>query len=128
MSIRSAVFAVALLAPLSFHAQEPAASAAAAPVHHVPISTGVLNRYIVRKVPPTYPDDALSAHIEGSVGLRILLDEHGRIEDLQPMSGPAELRPAAMDAVRQWTFKPFLLNGNPVPVASILRINFELRR
>lgn len=126
MSIRVALFAVALLMPFAAHAQEPAAATAPAPTQHVRISTGVLNQNALHKVPPVYPAGARAAHIEGTVLLHILLDQNGNVEDLQPVSGPPELQPAALDAVRQWTYKPFILNGNPVPVESQVMVNFRL--
>ena len=126
MSIRVALFTMALLIPAAAQAQEPVATVAAAPMNRIRLASGVLNRNALHKVPPIYPDGARLGHIQGTVALHILLDQNGKIEELQPVSGPRELQEAALDAVRQWTYKPYILNGNPVPVESLVMINFNL--
>jgi periplasmic protein TonB len=81
---------------------------------------------IVNQVRPVYPRLAASARIGGVVRLKAVISKDGRIEDLKLISGHPLLVQAAMDAVRQWTYKPTVLNGNPVEVATEIDVNFSL--
>jgi periplasmic protein TonB len=81
----------------------------------------------MRKVEPAYPVEARRAHIQGRVLLHAIISKEGQIADLQVISGPSELTAAAIDAVRQWRFKPYLLNDEPVEVDTQLIVDFELR-
>ena len=81
---------------------------------------------ILNEVEPVYPRLAASAHIGGVVRLKAVISKDGRIEDLKLISGHPLLVQAAMDAVRQWTYKPTVLNGNPVEVATEIDVNFTL--
>jgi protein TonB len=78
------------------------------------------------RVDPTYPDDARANGIEGAVVLHVIVGRDGLVESADPLSGPPGLREAAADAVRQWTYKPFLLNGDPVEVDTTVTVNFNL--
>jgi TonB family protein len=92
----------------------------------VRISSGVSTGLIVRKVNPAYPEEARRARIQGTVLLRAVIDREGAISDLQYISGPNELVESAVDAVRQWRYKPYLLMGSPVEVETQIQINFTL--
>jgi len=81
---------------------------------------------IVNQVEPVYPRLAASARISGEVRLKAVISKDGRIEDLKLISGHPLLVQAAMDAVKQWTYKPTVLNGNPVEVATEIDVNFAL--
>ena len=93
--------------------------------HPVIVSPGVLAGLLQHKVDPVYPDDARKAKISGPVVMLVTVDDHGKIVDLSAMAGPEMLRDAALSTVRQWTYKPYLLNGKPAFVKSQITINFN---
>lgn len=107
----------------------PAAASAAvkgdAP-QRVRISQGVSAGLLVHKVQPVYPREARQDRIQGTVVLRAVINKEGRIQDLQLISGPKELAPAAIGAVQQWRYRPYLLMGNPVEVDTEILVNFQL--
>jgi protein TonB len=80
----------------------------------------------VNSVTPEYPAIAKVAHISGTVVLHALIAKDGTIEQLEYVSGPPMLVKAAMDAVRQWRYKPYLLNGDPVEVETTINVDFNL--
>jgi TonB family protein len=84
--------------------------------------------YVVKRVMPEYPAVARHARVEGSVVLHARISKEGEIEDLDVVSGPALLCSAALDAVRQWRFKPFLLAAIPVEVDTTFTVNFNLKQ
>jgi protein TonB len=92
----------------------------------VRVSQGVSTGLLIRKVSPVYPEAARAAHIQGGVVLSTIFDKEGKVSSVKPVSGPPELVPAAMDAVRQWRYKPYLLYGNPVEIETTVLINFTL--
>jgi len=81
---------------------------------------------VVTKVTPVYPDLAKSARVEGVVHLAVIIAPDGTIQEIHSLGGPALLITAAMDAVKQWVYKPTLLNGQPVQVETTVDINFTL--
>ncbi len=81
---------------------------------------------LVRKVIPEYPPLARSARISGVVRLIGTIGKDGTIRDLQLVSGHPLLSRAALEAVRQWIYRPTLLNGNPVEVIAPIEVNFTL--
>jgi TonB family protein len=93
----------------------------------VRVSQGVTRGLLVHKVQPIYPPEARSNGIQGSVILRALIGKDGRIHALTPISGPKELIPAAIGAVQQWRYKPYVLEGEPVEVETQITVNFQLR-
>ncbi len=92
----------------------------------VRVSSGVSTGMLVRKVPPTYPPLARQARIQGTVILQAMISKEGTIENLQLISGHPMLAPAAIEAVKQWKYKPYLLNGEPVEVETQVQVNFTL--
>lgn len=90
------------------------------------VSQGVLEGSIIHKVDPQYPQEAKDNRVQGDVVLRILIDEHGNVIEAKLMSGPPLLTDAAVDAMMQWKFKPYLLNGDPAQVESVFTIRFRL--
>jgi len=90
------------------------------------VSEGVSNRLLITKVNPSYPDQARKKHVQGAVVLRVLIGDTGTVTDLSAISGDALLVPSALDAVRQWLYKPYLLNGDAVEVETRVTINFVL--
>ena len=92
----------------------------------VRVSQGVSNGLLIKKVQPTYPPLARQARIQGQVVLHAEISKEGTIQNLQLISGHAMLAPAAIEAVRQWRYKPYLLNGEPVAVETEVIVNFSL--
>ena len=92
----------------------------------VRISQGVLEGNKLRDVQPQYPQMAKVAHIQGDVVLRAVISKQGSIENLTAVSGPPLLIPSAMDAVKQWRYKPWVLNGEPVEVDTIITVKFHM--
>lgn len=81
---------------------------------------------LIRQVQPSYPPLAKAAHVSGTVVLHAIIAKDGTIEHLEFQSGPAMLMTAAMDAVRQWRYKPTMLNGEPVEVDTQITVVFTL--
>lgn len=92
----------------------------------VPVGGDVQMAKLLRKVIPEYPALARSARISGVVRLVGIISKDGTIRDLQLVSGHPLLAHAAMEAVRQWVYKPTLLNGMPVEVIAPIELNFTL--
>jgi peptidyl-prolyl cis-trans isomerase A (cyclophilin A) len=94
----------------------------------VNISAGVAVALLVHKPNPVYPIEARQAGVSGRVELEALIGTDGTIKDLQVIAGPELLQQAALDAVRTWRYRPYLLNGQPVEVRTIINVIFTLGR
>jgi protein TonB len=81
---------------------------------------------LIRRVQPAYPDLARQARIQGQVVLQAMISKQGTIENLSVMEGHPMLVRAAIDAVSQWRYRPYILNGEPVEVATQITVNFSL--
>ena len=92
----------------------------------VRVSQGVAQGFLLRQVRPVYPPLARAARIQGTVMLRAVIGRNGSIEYLQLVSGHPMLAPAAIAAVRQWRYRPYTLNGEPVEVETEITVNFML--
>lgn len=92
----------------------------------VRVSSGVSQGLLIKKVTPNYPPLARQARIQGTVVLQAEISKEGTIQNLQLISGHAMLAPAAIEAVKQWRYKPYLLNGEPVAVETQVVVNFSL--
>jgi len=92
----------------------------------VAVRTDIMQKQILHKVPPVYPEEAKKAQIQGKVQLEAVIGKTGEVEQLKVISGPKELQQSALDAVRQWTYKPFLLNGEPVEVKTTINVTYSL--
>ena len=92
----------------------------------VRVSQGVSTGLLVRKVNPAYPPLARQARIQGTVILQAEISKTGDIQNLRLISGHPMLAPAAIEAVKQWKYKPYLLNGEPVEVETQVQVNFTL--
>jgi len=90
------------------------------------VSSGVMQGMLIDKVIPTYPAIARMARASGAVVLQATISRTGTIENLRVTSGPAMLRQAALDAVKQWRYRPYLLNGQPVEVETTVEVDFTL--
>jgi protein TonB len=78
------------------------------------------------RVQPTYPSPARAARIQGEVRMRAIISKTGAIENLTVLSGPAMLATAAVEAVRRWRYRPYMLNGEPIEVETEITVNFLL--
>ena len=96
-------------------------------VQRVHISQGVTKGLLIYRVEPTYPPLAQQARIQGVVVLTAIIGKDGNIQNLQVVSGHPMLAPAAIEAVKHWRYKPFLLNGQPVEVETTVTVNFHVR-
>jgi protein TonB len=81
---------------------------------------------LITKVDPLYPPLATQARIQGVVRFNIVIGKDGRVSNVQLVSGHPLLVAAATDALRQWVYKPTLLNGEPVEVVTQVEVNFTL--
>src|SRR5271166_5672325 len=104
----------------------PAVVPKAATPQRVRVSQGVSQGLLIRQVKPVYPQLARAARIQGTVVLQALISKDGSIENLHLVSGHPMLAPAAIDAVKQWKYKPYFLNGEPVEVETTINVNFTL--
>lgn len=81
---------------------------------------------ILHKVNPKYPAEAREKHIQGDVILQATINKQGDVAQLKLVKGDPILADAAMDAVKQWKYKPYLLNGEPVEVETTVKIIFHM--
>lgn len=81
---------------------------------------------LVKRVNPVYPPLARQPRIQGTVLLQAQISKDGTVEDLQLISGHPMLVPAAIEAVKQWVYKPYVLNLSPVAVETQVEVNFTL--
>ena len=93
---------------------------------HPPRISRVMEGNLIYKVQPEYPPAAKAARIQGPVVLKALISKYGGIENLRVLSGHPMLVRAAMDAVSQWRYRPYYLNGEPVAVETQVTVNFVL--
>jgi protein TonB len=104
----------------------PVAVPKVATPQRVRVSQGVSSGLLIRRVQPNYPPLARQARIQGTVILHAVISKDGSITGLQLVSGHPMLAPAAIEAVKQWKYKPYLLNGEPVEVDTEVQVNFTL--
>ena len=103
----------------------PLVHAAAAP-SRVRLSTGITSGMLVSPIRPIYPHIAQVARIQGSVVIDAIISKSGAIESAHVISGPPMPQPAALDAVRNARYHPYLLSGEPTEVATTITVNFRL--
>ncbi len=99
-----------------------------APQGLVHVSTGVAEGLAISRPAPPYPAIAKAAGIQGTVVLQATISKTGTIENLRVLSGSPMLQQAALNAVAQWRYRPYLLNGDPVEVETTIHVNFVLGR
>jgi TonB family protein len=103
----------------------PLPQSTSSPSRPISIGAGVMAGEIVTKVAPVYPPEAKAARIQGTVVLHAIIGKDGKIESLHVLSGPPELTQSAMDAVSQWVYKPYLLNGEPTEVDTTITVTYS---
>lgn len=104
----------------------PAADALKPDAAPVPVGGDVQSAKLIKKVTPSYPDPARRLRISGTVHLVGIIGKDGSIQNLQVISGNPFLTQAALDAVRQWVYRPTLLNRQPVEVIAPIDVIFTL--
>ncbi len=90
------------------------------------VSQGVSRGLLIKKVAPTYPPSALRLGVEGTVELLATISKNGDISQIRVLTGDSQLTKAATDAVKQWKYRPYLLNGEPVEIQTQVSIIFKL--
>jgi protein TonB len=106
----------------------PAKAPEPAPVKRIRVASGVAEANLIHDVPPQYPPEAGRKRIEGTVVLLAVIGTDGSVKDVRVESGPPPLAQAAIEAVKQWRYKPYLLNGVPVEIDSRITVNFTMSR
>ena len=86
----------------------------------------MLQGMLVHRVDPVYPSMARAAHVQGAVLLAAVISKDGMIENLRTISGHPMLVPAAIGAVSQWRYRPYVLNGETIEVETQITVNFIL--
>ncbi len=104
----------------------PTAVPKAATPQRVRVSQGVSQGLLIHKVQPQYPPLARQARVQGTVVLQALIGKDGTIQNLHVVSGHPMLTSSALEAVKQWRYKPYYLNGEPVEVETTINVNFTL--
>jgi protein TonB len=92
------------------------------------VSQGVSRGLLVKEVPPVYPASALRSHVEGAVELLATISKNGDISAVKVLTGNPQLAHAAAEAVKQWKYKPYLLNGEPVEIQTQVTVKFKMPR
>ena len=104
----------------------PTVVAAASKPATLTISGGITKGMLLAPIQPVYPRIAVMSRVEGTVIVTATIDKHGRITGLQVLSGPEMLRTAAVDAIKDARYKPYLLNGEPTDIITTISVNFRL--
>jgi TonB family protein len=98
-----------------------------APAAPLPVGGDVTQAKLISAVPPTYPALAKNQHVSGNVLIDALIDANGRVTTMKVVSGPTLLHQAAMDALKQWKYRPATLDGKPVPMHLTVTVQFRLQ-
>lgn len=91
----------------------------------VRVSQGVSQGLVIKRVQPKYPQAALSTHAHGAVQIEATIDKEGKVTNVKVLNGDPMLAKAATDAVRQWRYKPYYLDGEPVEIQTQITVNFK---
>jgi TonB family protein len=90
------------------------------------LDSDTAQKHLIHKVEAVYPAIAKAAQVQGAVGLQVSIAADGKVTDVKVLSGPPLLRQAAMDAVQQWVYEPFSVNGQAVKAVSNVMVYFSL--
>jgi len=105
---------------------QPSVSQTPPPVGQIGVSPAVTQGLLVKRVDPVYPKHAKHAHLQGTVVLSAIISKNGEIRDLEVVDGPIEFVVSAVNAVRQWKYRPYLLGGEAVEVDTTITVNYTL--
>ncbi len=120
MKSRMVLAAVIALVPVAF-AQQPDAPKP----ERIRVSSGVAEGQIIRRVDPVYPKEARENNIQGDVVLTATISKEGNIINLKLVSGPPLLADAATEAVKQWKYRPYLLDGEPIEIETTVTVRYS---
>jgi protein TonB len=118
--------------PISSYQQAPAkisGHSSSQPLHYpkrIPLASVIVNNQVIQKTIPVYPPIARAARITGTVVLHAVISTSGSIMELRVVSGPAMLQQSALDAVKNWKYRPYLLNNEPVEVETTVNVIYTL--
>jgi TonB family protein len=107
-----------LMSSTSSHLAKPALST-------LRVSQGVSQGLLIKRVTPTYPPAALRLHTQGAVQIEVTISKEGNVTNPKVLSGDRVLSQAALEAVRQWRYKPYFLDGAPVEIQTQITVNFK---
>jgi protein TonB len=93
-----------------------------------PRVSAMMQGNLIHRVEPLYPSIAKSTGVQGTVLIKALISSDGRIEQAQVISGSPLLAPAALEAIKQWRYRPYVLNGGTIEVETEITVNFVLQR
>ncbi len=122
----AALLAVAALGASFAGAQEKTEPPPKPPVQRIRQGGNITRKNLIKSVPPIYPPQARAQGIQGKVKLHVVIGKDGSVSQVEAISGHPLLIQAAIDAVRQWKYRPTLLNGEPVEVDTTIDIIFTL--
>jgi len=108
--------------------KEDKTEAQAQVVSRIAVKGDVMKKKLIHKVTPRYPAEAMSRRVSGTVVLQVVIGVDGAVKDMQYISGPRILVQATMDGVRQYKYRPTVLNGQPVEVDTTVETVFEIRQ
>lgn len=92
----------------------------------VKVSQGVSEGLLLKRVQPIYPEQARQMRVQGAVQLQATISKEGKISNVKVVTGNAQLARAAVEAVKQWKYKPYYLNNEPVEIQTLILVNFKL--
>jgi protein TonB len=101
------------------------AEAALPTIGPVDLTESAARSLLVQQVEPAYPDAAKSTAQHGSVVLQVIIGPDGTVQDAKFLQGSLAFARDAIDAVKQWRFKPYFMNGRPVAARTVLTLNFK---
>ena len=113
---------------LSIPPPPPVAVVDTAPAKPIVVTSDIQAAKLLRKVVPVYPRLAIVARVSGTVRLMGTVGKDGTLQQIQVVSGPALLVQSAVEAVRQWVYRPTMLNGKPVEVIAPIDVNFRISK
>ncbi len=99
-----------------------------AQVLRIRVGGNAMRENLKKFVQPAYPPEAKAQHVEGTVVLKVVVDRGGKVQEVQAVSGPDLLVPAAVEAVKQWEYRPIKVDGIPVEVETTVQVAFNLSR
>jgi periplasmic protein TonB len=91
----------------------------------IEVSAGVAMGMLIQKTTPNYPPIAKTVHVSGMVQLKVIVSKAGTIRDLRVVSGPALLQQSAVEAVRTWRYRPYLMNNEPTEMETTINVVFS---
>jgi len=107
-------------------AAEPPATPRLSSPPRLRVSQGVVEGLLIRQIKPAYPHLAMQTHTQGEVVLHAIIGRDGVVSSLELVRGHPLLAPAAIEAVREWRYRPYTLNGEPVEVETLITVRFVL--